>query len=99
MLRRVQLLLVGGVLLVAALTTGAQFLFFLVYLGALVLIGAGADFSNVGAIDIRINGTSLTPALDMQIDSIQARLIPEPASLASLGLFAAAGLFLRRRNH
>ena len=40
MLRRAQLLLVGVVLLVAALTTGAQFLYFLVYLGALVLIGA-----------------------------------------------------------
>lgn len=40
MLRRVQLLLVGGALLVIALTTGAQFLFFLVYLGALVLAAA-----------------------------------------------------------
>jgi uncharacterized protein (DUF58 family) len=39
-LRRAQLLLVGGVLLVAALVTGAQFLYFLVYLGALVLVGA-----------------------------------------------------------
>ena len=40
MLRRAQLLLVGCVLLVAALVTGAQFLYFLVYLGAIVLIGA-----------------------------------------------------------
>ncbi len=40
MLRRLQLLLVGGVLLVAALITGAWFLTFLVYLGALLLIGA-----------------------------------------------------------
>lgn len=40
MLRRAQLLLVGAVLLVAALVTGAQFLYFLVYLGALVLVGA-----------------------------------------------------------
>lgn len=40
MLRRVQLLLVGIALLLAALTTGARFLYFLVYLGALVLIGA-----------------------------------------------------------
>lgn len=39
MLRRAQLLLVGGVLLVAALVTGAQFLYFLVYLGAFVLVG------------------------------------------------------------
>jgi len=39
-LRRVQLVAVGLVLLVAALTTGTQFLYFLVYLGALVLIGA-----------------------------------------------------------
>jgi uncharacterized protein (DUF58 family) len=42
MLRRLQLLLVGVVLLVAALTTGSQVLYFLLYLGALVIAGAWA---------------------------------------------------------
>ncbi|HET7678234.1 MAG TPA: DUF58 domain-containing protein [Candidatus Limnocylindrales bacterium] len=40
MLRRLQLLLLAGVLLLAAFSTGAEFLFFLVYLGLLVLGGA-----------------------------------------------------------
>jgi uncharacterized protein (DUF58 family) len=42
MLRRLQLLLVGAVLLAAALTTGSQVLYFLLYLGALVIVGAWA---------------------------------------------------------
>jgi uncharacterized protein (DUF58 family) len=40
MMRRLQLLAVAVLLVVAALTTGAEYLFFLVYLGALVVGGA-----------------------------------------------------------
>lgn len=40
MLRRTEFLLVAAVLLVAALSTGAQFLFFLVYLGIIVFGGS-----------------------------------------------------------
>ncbi len=40
MLRRIQVLLLGGILLIAALSTGAPFLFFLVYLSILVIGGS-----------------------------------------------------------
>jgi uncharacterized protein (DUF58 family) len=40
MLRRLQVLVVAGVLLIAAFSTGAEFLFFLVYLGMVIGIGS-----------------------------------------------------------
>ena len=40
MLRRIQIIILGGILLIAALSTGAPFLFFLVYLSILVVGGS-----------------------------------------------------------
>ncbi|HEY7087996.1 MAG TPA: hypothetical protein VH518_07895 [Tepidisphaeraceae bacterium] len=57
------------------------------------LVGTGATFSNVGMIQITVDG-STTPALDLQIDSIQS--IPEPAGIAVAGL--CAGILMRRRT-
>lgn len=51
MLRRIQLLVAAVVLLVAALSTGAQFLFFLVYLG-IIIVGGSYVVTRFGLADL-----------------------------------------------
>jgi hypothetical protein len=55
--------------------------------------GTGADFTDVGAFSITIDGSS-TPALDVEIDSIQTTSTPEPSPAALLtgGLVVLAWL-------
>ncbi len=52
------------------------------------LIGSGANFASIGALDFTIDG-SHTPALDAQIDFIATGMVPEPSSLLLLGVAAA----------
>src|SRR5512142_2183956 len=51
MLRRIQLLLLGAVLVVAAFSTGLEFLFYLVYLGLLV-VGGSYVLTRLGLSDL-----------------------------------------------
>jgi len=51
MVRRIELLIVALVLLVAALSTGAQFLFFLVYLG-IIVVGGSYVVTRFGLADL-----------------------------------------------
>ena len=51
MLRRIEVLVLAGILLIAALSTGAQFLFFLVYLGILV-VGGSYVLTRFGLADL-----------------------------------------------
>ncbi|HEX5590426.1 MAG TPA: DUF58 domain-containing protein [Candidatus Limnocylindrales bacterium] len=51
MLRRLQLLLIGAVLVVAAFSTGLEFLFYLVYLGILV-VGGSYVLTRLGLSDL-----------------------------------------------
>jgi hypothetical protein len=61
--------------------------------------GTGADFTNVGAIALHINGTT-EPAQDLSLDLIAASTVPEPSTIILLGI-GVAGLVigLRRRKH
>lgn len=60
--------------------------------------GAGADFTNVGAITLEIDG-SLEPQLDVTIGSFSTGtvVVPEPATAAQLGLGLVALGIQRRR--
>lgn len=51
--------------------------------------GTGADFSNVGAIEFILNSDGQTTSVDLRLDSVTKRYVPEPSVLALLGL----GLF------
>ena len=51
MLRRIQVIVIGAVLLVAALSTGAPFLFFLVYL-SIVIVGGSYVVTRFGLADL-----------------------------------------------
>lgn len=51
MLRRLQLLLIGGVLVVAAFSTGLPFLFYLVYL-AIIVVGGSYVLTRLGLSDL-----------------------------------------------
>jgi hypothetical protein len=60
--------------------------------------GTGADFTNITAATLLIDGTSPTSAgVDLQVKNLMATPAPEPASI---GLMAAglAGLYFRRRR-
>lgn len=67
------------------------------------VVGAGAsgaaDFANVGAIVLAIDGR-LEPALDVTIDEFRTALIPEPATLMlfGIGLSCAGARRLRKRG-
>lgn len=57
-------------------------------------VGTGADFTNVGAIELKIDGS--TDGVDVQVDELKA--IPEP-SAAMLVVFAVTGaLGVRKRR-
>ena len=51
MVRRIEILVVAAVLLIAALSTGAQFLFFLVYLG-IIVVGGSYVVTRFGLADL-----------------------------------------------
>src|SRR3954453_4850597 len=51
MIRRLQLLILGGIVVVAAFSTGLPFLFFLVYLGLLV-VGGSYVLTRLGLADL-----------------------------------------------
>ena len=51
--------------------------------------GAGADFANVGAIELEIS--TQFPATDLTLDFVESTFVPEPSSLALAG-FGIVGL-------
>jgi len=60
--------------------------------------GAGANLANIGAIELSINGNN-APGLDLAFDFLEARSIPEPATLLLVGAaLVGAGLLRRRRT-
>lgn len=59
------------------------------------LLGAGANFANVGAIEIAINSATGVSGLDIQLDLADSRIVPEPAGLAAL---AGSLMLLARRR-
>ncbi len=57
-----------------------------------------ADFTNVGAILFGVDGR-MQPSLDVRIDSLTTLVIPEPVTLALVGIgLAGAGIVGRRRR-
>lgn len=62
-----------------------------------VLAGSGANFANVGAVSLLVDGTGF-PATDVGLSIFIAQQVPEPAS-AVLWLLGAGGLALGRRRY
>ena len=60
--------------------------------------GTGADFTNVGAIELEIQGKF--PATDLQLDFIKSgtTVIPEPSTVVLTGLGLLAFVLYRRRR-
>ena len=73
-------------------STGTPIDYALPYSSFTVISGAGADFANVGAIQMTIAGS---PALDLSLIVIDTIAIPEPTTLAAIG--ALSVIALRRR--
>lgn len=61
----------------------------------LIPTGAGADFTNVGALTLEIDGSS-QPQLDLTIGSITTTPVPQPTTIAQLGLGLGLLSWLRR---
>ncbi len=73
---------------------------FVPFLNFLPIAGTGADFTNIGALSLFIDGSS-APGLDVQLELIAAaNPVPEPTSLALAALGAlcigGAGRFRKR---
>lgn len=62
------------------------------------LSGAGADFTNVGAIVLQINANLNATDIELDFFGTTTTEVPEPAPLAALGLGFAALAFARRRK-
>jgi PEP-CTERM motif len=59
--------------------------------------GSSIDFENIGAVVVALNVGTGTASVDLTIDNIEA--VPEPASLALVGLgLVAAGVARRRQT-
>jgi hypothetical protein len=64
-------------------------------------VGSGPDFTNIGALEFRVNqGGAATAAVDLAIDSITKRGVPEPNVLAlmAIGGFAVSLAGRRRKT-
>jgi len=70
---------------------------FVPFLDFVTQAGTGADFTNIGALSLFIDG-SQTPSLDVQLDLIAAsNPVPEPATF-SMAVFGALSLLCARRR-
>jgi hypothetical protein len=74
-------------------------MFYIPFVGGFTPTGSGADFTNVGAITLYVNGDNPEfEATDVSIDNIQATHMPEPTSMSVLLLGTGIAGFLKRRK-